>query len=78
MNKQTQEALKMAIEAFYAFMDEKITDEDFKFMQWKACQACKEALEQPTEQQKAFMDEVKYGQSFMIDENHVPIDSFNK
>ena len=45
MNKD--EALKMAIEAFYAFMDEKITDEDFKFIQWKACQACKKALEQP-------------------------------
>ena len=47
MNTQTQEALKMAIEAFYSFMDKKVTDEDFKFMQWKACQACKEALEQP-------------------------------
>ena len=44
----TKQALEMAIAAFYAFMNEKITDEDFKFMQWKACQACKKALEQPS------------------------------
>jgi hypothetical protein len=61
------EALKMAIKALLYGTDHT-----------NAVKACKEALEQPTEQQKAFMDEVKYGQSFMIDGNHVPIDSFNK
>ena len=37
----------------------------------------KEALEQPTdnEQYKAFIDEVKYGQSFMVDGKHLQIES---
>jgi hypothetical protein len=81
MNKD--EALKMAIEAI-SYQDSLSPDDSST--DWncsrnelkKALDACILALEQPTEQQKAFIDEVKYGQSFMIDGNHVPIDSFNK
>ena len=43
---KTQEALKMAIEAFDAFSNDDISSAKFMEIQHKAIQACKEALEQ--------------------------------
>jgi chromosome condensin MukBEF ATPase and DNA-binding subunit MukB len=58
MNKQTQEALKMAIDVLqnYAQADSPV---------WrKALNACKEALEQPAQEVVEIMDVMQYGQSF--------------
>jgi hypothetical protein len=53
MNNQTQEALKMAIEALAEF--EWIKDSKYQ----KAINACKKALEQPTQNPIFWMHEVK-------------------
>ena len=69
MNTQTQEALKMAIatmEAANIIIKTKHIDESI--------QVCKEALEQPAqEQSKADFDVMAYGQSFMLDGKHIPL-----
>jgi hypothetical protein len=90
MNTQTQEALKMAIEALEQaeeqlkkYWNEDINrgyyienmDESPILLCEDTINVCKEALEQPAEQHKAFMDEVKYGQSFMLDGKYVPIEN---
>jgi hypothetical protein len=81
----TNEALKMAIDALEMAHDLQLTgilsfkkyklnsDVDIIKKLEKTLNACKEALEQ-----FAFMDEVKYGQSFMLDGKHVPLETVYK
>jgi hypothetical protein len=68
MKTQTQEALKMAIEAIkWLRMRSPIIYEEIE-----AEKACKEALAQ-SEQIKADFDVMAYGQSFMLDGKHIPV-----
>jgi hypothetical protein len=75
------EALKMAIEWMIHGLETDLVEEEIEYIKSKrqvVLEACKEALEQPSQEQSAFMDEVKYGQSFMMDGKHVPLETLYK
>ena len=66
------EALRMAIEALEEAREQLGGLPQLE----KLIQDCKEALEQTAnnEQHKTFMDEMKYGQSVMLEGKHVPLE----
>jgi hypothetical protein len=74
------EALKMAIDEIQDLIHHiKARQPNMLFSSSEyVIESCKEALEQPAQEQSAFMDEVKYGQSFMLDEKHVPLETVYK